>query len=564
MATISLPNDGWLFYIGGRSGASSVVGNDWSGGAVLRRVARQSFVAPSTGATSVSLTYHTNRGNGAFIPLRFYIGTDPDSHANAGPSYAYTGELTLGSDYLTHTGQADILLIPGQTYYIWVFPGSDEYGWYYGTRQNHTSTLVTSGAAMSDITSDNGTLGTEHTIKLTRYGTDMTHTLTAKCGSASLTIASGVKTDTVKWTPPISWAAQNTTETAVPVVITCTTYSGSTAVGSKSIGLSFSIPASVVPTATIATADAKGHLATYGSYVQGKSQLKVTVSADGAYGSEVISCVITCGNQTTAGTDVTFALPTSGSITVTAVVTDSRKRSATVSTKITVTAYAAPTVQITSAYRCDASGNENNEGSYGVAVFSASVTSLGAKNGAAYALKYRVRGTSSWTSIAISSLNGNYAPAGASQVFPADTTKMYEVCIVATDHFGSIESTYRVVGASFVLMESIRSLGSIGYGMRPTVAKAVFFGLKLMLFKGIKLTAAQVASWDVIDAALDAAVSNLEDGSIDFCLFRVGITYWHCILCKTDDELATAEFYSYAGRRRMILDGGTWQTAETI
>lgn len=566
MASISLTTADWLWYSGGKSGVSAVVGNDWdtANSAVIRRVGRISFTAPSTGATGVSLTFHTARGDGAFVPLRFFIGTDPDSHVNAGPNAQYTGELTLGSDYLTHTGQADILLVPNQTYYLWIFPDSDDYGWYYGYRTNYTSVLTTSGAAMSGITAEDGTLGTEHTIALTRYGSDMTHALTAVCGSESLEIASGVKTDTVTWTPPMEWAAQNTTGTAVAVTITCTTYSGNTAIGSTSLALTFGIPAEVTPTASIAASDTKGHLTTYGSYVQNKSQVQVDVTAAGIYGSTIKSCVITCGSQSASGTSATFSLPTSGSIAIKAVATDSRGRTAAVSVTITVSAYSPPTVQITSAYRCDEDGNEDDEGAYGIVVFNANITGLGGKNEAAYSLKYRVRGASSWSSISISALDGSYAPVGAAQVFPASAQSGFDVCIVAKDDFGSIESTYRVVPASFALWQVKRSIASIAFGMLATMANTISFGLKVMFHKGIKLTVVRIDSFDDIDAALDAAVANLEDHTMDFQLFQVGGSFWHCILFKTNSQYATAELYSYAGRRRKVLFDSAWKDLETI
>lgn len=132
------------FYSNGNSGASVVVGFE-SG---HRRVARYTFTAPSSGASGVAVTFHTaGRGSGSHIPIRYYIGADPDSHANAGPEYEYTGALTLQSDYVTFTGAAKVILVPGKTYYLWVFPGQDVFGWYSWQDYNDVSTLTTTGAA---------------------------------------------------------------------------------------------------------------------------------------------------------------------------------------------------------------------------------------------------------------------------------------------------------------------------------------------------------------------------------------------------------------------------------
>lgn len=144
MATIELLDP--VFYKNGKDGASVVVG--YEGGE--RRAVRYTITAPDVGAQSVNLTLHTaGRGGGEqakHIPLRFFIGTDPGSHANAGYDAEYTGQLMLEDDWLTFTGKADILLLPGQTYYLWVFPGEDTFGWYSWQRNGYVSTMETEGA----------------------------------------------------------------------------------------------------------------------------------------------------------------------------------------------------------------------------------------------------------------------------------------------------------------------------------------------------------------------------------------------------------------------------------
>ena len=147
MATIQLTDV--LFYKGGSSGGiSAVVGNGWENGGVVSRVARYTFTAPEVGANRVRLTFHiTGVAGGENIPVRFFIGTNPASHADAGPESPYTGELTLAEGWLIMTGEAEVLLLPGKTYYLWVFPGSEDYGCYTWTRAGYTSAMETEGAA---------------------------------------------------------------------------------------------------------------------------------------------------------------------------------------------------------------------------------------------------------------------------------------------------------------------------------------------------------------------------------------------------------------------------------
>lgn len=145
MATIQLTDV--LFYRNGVSGVTRIVGNE-TGTKAGRRVARYTFTAPASGASEESLTFHIGGvSDGAAIPVRFYIGTDPDSHANAGTESPYTGELTISGDWMKFTGKANALLLPGKTYYLWVFPATDTFGYYAWGRQNYTSTMELSGAA---------------------------------------------------------------------------------------------------------------------------------------------------------------------------------------------------------------------------------------------------------------------------------------------------------------------------------------------------------------------------------------------------------------------------------
>lgn len=130
MAAIDLSNV--RYYRGGVGGASGAVGNDWANNAVISRVARYTIQAPDKGAARVSLVFDADlHGDGSYIDLRYFIGTDPDSHANAGPDAEYTGQFALDTAYAKFTAAFDFTLLPGKTYYLWVFPASSKYGWYY-------------------------------------------------------------------------------------------------------------------------------------------------------------------------------------------------------------------------------------------------------------------------------------------------------------------------------------------------------------------------------------------------------------------------------------------------
>lgn len=448
------------------------------------RVARYSFISPSSGASHIDLSFTgMTFGDGTKKPLRFYIGTSDTDHADAGAGSSYTGEMSYSSN--TWSGSADIILQPTTVYYLWIFPSATTYGYWYWV--NCTASMTCNGGLKTVISCSNGTLGSSNTLTLTRYSSTFTHKITATCGTASMIISSNAQSDTVSWTPPIDWASQNVSAVKVSVTVTCETYNGSTSVGSTSAKLTMSIPSNVVPSVSLSVSDANGYLSTYGGYIQKKSVAKVISTSAGVYGSSIKSCVITCGSLSSSSNSGTFELPTSGTITVKAAVTDSRGRKASASTTITVIEYAPPTSQITTAYRCDSNGTANYEGTYVYAVFNAEVTSLSSKNTASYAFKYRVRGETSWTSISLSTISGEYTPIGVSQIFAADTTKSYEMCISVTDAFGTVDSQYRTVSPTSPFLDISRASNAMGLGYRAKKTNALSVGLYTEFLAGTSL-----------------------------------------------------------------------------
>ena len=142
MATITTSAP--YFYKNGSGGVSGVVGYESSS----NRVARYSFTSPSTGATAVSLTmpYVSSGGGSTSTEIRFYITTSSSSHTNAGASSGYHGtfSITLSEGVYWPTGSASVLLLPNTAYYLWCFPGSTTYGWWYW---DGAATINTSGGA---------------------------------------------------------------------------------------------------------------------------------------------------------------------------------------------------------------------------------------------------------------------------------------------------------------------------------------------------------------------------------------------------------------------------------
>ena len=308
-----------------------------------------------------------------------------------------------------------------------------------GTKSGSGSGTLTTIPRKSTLSVGDGTLNTDQTLKVTRNSSSFTHTITAKCGSASKTICTKSTSTSITFKPPIEWASQNTTGTSVSVTYTITTYNGSTSLGSNTYTKTCSIPSSVKPTVSMTVSDAMGYLSTYGGYIQGLSKIKVTLSASGSYSSTIKSYKTSAnGSSYTASSFTTGVVKTVGSNSVSTTVTDSRGRTGTASQSVTVLAYSAPKISSMSIYRAsNTSGTSDGNGAYLAVKFTSSYTSLSGKNTATYTLKYKKTTASSYTSKTLSSSEIS----SGLVTFEADTTSSYNVTLTLADKFNSVSSS---------------------------------------------------------------------------------------------------------------------------
>lgn len=224
--------------------------------------------------------------------------------------------------------------------------------WHSGFTSTYTpSSLTVSGTVnlpdiprASSVSASGLVLGSAGTLTVTRAVSTFTHTIKLKCGSAAqVTVVTKSSATSISYTPPLDWAAQNTSGISVNITAEITTYNGDAVVGTNTTTLTASIPASVKPTLSASLSDTTGYQPTYG-WVQGKSALKATFSAAGSYGSTIKAKSLTIGGKS-ASPDGANALTGSGTMAVVATVTDSRGRTASVTQNIAVNAYSGPVVQ---------------------------------------------------------------------------------------------------------------------------------------------------------------------------------------------------------------------------
>lgn len=186
-------------------------------------------------------------------------------------------------------------------------------------------------------------MGQEGTITLDPASNDFTHTITYNFGIRYFgTIATKTAERSIKWTPPKSLANVLTSAEAGKIHFRCTTYNGDTLIGSTDVWTKITVSPDTVPTVSVSLSDAAGYKNTYG-WVQNKSRVKASITAAGVMGSKIIDTVMTV-NGKVVDADAENSLPDSGNIPVKVVVTDSRKRTATYSTNLSVSAYTTPVI----------------------------------------------------------------------------------------------------------------------------------------------------------------------------------------------------------------------------
>lgn len=378
-----------------------------------------------------------------------YSGTNTVGISNNATKTLASGTTTIKHD---SNGKKTFSYSFSQQFSI-TFSGSN-----IGTKSGSGSGTLDTIARNSSLTAGNGTLGTAQTLTISRQDSSFTHTITYTCGSASGTIATKTTSTSVSFTPPLSLASQAPSATSVSVTLKMTTYSGDTSIGTVSKTITCSIPSSVKPTVSIAVSDAAGFLSTYGSYVQRKSKLKITITASGAYGSSIKSYTTAADGKTyTSASITTEVLSGSGSLTVTTKVTDSRGRTATASKTITVLAYDLPKITALSVKRCNSDGTINSGGAYLAVTFSAQITSLSSKNSAAYSIEYKKASETNFTTESLADLAGQFSVSNGVFIFAADIASSYEVRFIAKDSF--TETRRAASGSSASKLFSILAQG---------------------------------------------------------------------------------------------------------
>jgi len=327
-------------------------------------------------------------------------------------------------------------------------------GTYYEQITASATVTLDSIARASSVSAASATMGSSSTITISRASSSFTHTLSYSFGSASGTIATKTTATSVSWTPPLALANQIPKSATGTCTITCTTYNGSTSIGSKTCTMTLTVPASVKPTISSLTAERiDGAVpSSWGIYVQTKSKAKLTVNgAAGSYGSTISSYSISGGGFTGASSSLTTGfLNASGTITFTAKVTDSRGRVSDAKTvSITVEQYFTPYFERYTSQRCNSAGTLSDDGTYVLGNALYNRAPCGNKNTVSRAIYYKKASDTAWINAGVIFSSGDPIVFGGGNF---STEYSYDIRYTITDAFNTI-SVQDIVSTAAVVMD---------------------------------------------------------------------------------------------------------------
>lgn len=290
-----------------------------------------------------------------------------------------------------------------------------------------------------------------------RAASTFTHTLSYKLpnGSGGV-IAERTAATSVPWTVP-QFAEQLPNAVTGSVQISCVTYDGAgSALGTKTVTLTASVPAEAVPVigSVTVTETVEGLAERYGAFVQNKSRPAVTISAAGVQGSTVASITSTLDGRTYTGGSWTAAaaLSAAGALEIRTTVTDSRGRTASLSTAISVLAYTPPVITRFTAVRCGAGGSPADDGNFALLRYAYSVPALNGGNTAEMTVKAKRPAEETYQ---LELLTGAELEAETSAVSGQEVSASYgwDIQMSVRDSFGAVTTATVQLPSAEVIMD---------------------------------------------------------------------------------------------------------------
>ena len=327
--------------------------------------------------------------------------------------------------------------------------------------------------------------GSTAKMNITAYNSAYSHVVTWRFGSYSYAQSVAAGTTSASYTIPMNWLNAIPSATSGMATATLETLDASgNSLGTWTYPFTITAPASVVPTLSSVSAtpiNSNATINSWGLYVYGKSQAKMNINgAAGAYGSTIKSYSIETNpsiGSASASTLTTGILYKTGTITVTAKVTDSRGRSASATTTLYIYYYSAPYFTDNVAYRCNSSGTRDDaNGTYAYVKSSFSCYTLNGNNSVTASVTLKQVGGSNIATRSIASGTGYILGSGS---LVSDAT--YQTVVTLTDTLGSVTTYTGEINSAAYIMHIKKGGKAVGFGMAAGDDETVSFGWPIKL-----------------------------------------------------------------------------------
>lgn len=307
-------------------------------------------------------------------------------------------------------------------------------------------------------------------VGITRQNTAFLHTVNFVFGSYSQSFSS---IEYLKeYAPPMTWLNAIPNATSGKGTVTVTTYYGSISLGSNSKEFELVVPTSVIPSISSFTSSVvnPSQMSSWGVYVQGYSQAKLTIGASGSYGSTISEWYFD-GVSQSSNVKTTEAINQSGTVTFKAKVKDSRgSTSSEVPVSISVNEYSTPVLIKNLLKRCLSDETIDDEGTFVLANFTFLYSSCGGKNSISTKIYSREITAETWTD------NGTLTSGVNKKISSFDISKPYAIKVVSTDGVGN-EATYvDVIETSNAIIDILKGGNGMGLGMMASKADTLQIG----------------------------------------------------------------------------------------
>lgn len=370
---------------------------------------------------------------------------------------------------------------------------------------SHTWTLPTINrtSSISNNTSSSSRIdfGSAVTFTISRPSSSITHTLTYVENGTTYTIGTGLGASAT-YSFPTSYISNLLNSDIKEYVVTCTSSNGN--ISTTTVYLK--VPDSYKPSLSLTVSDENSITKGWGIWVQNRSKLKFTLTPTLSAGSPIKTYYTKINDVSYYDQTKTIdPLSLSGTVNISSSVTDGRNRTSTTQTKtLSVVAYSNPTFVKCEVVRCNSSGVEDNNGTYGKLKCSYNISACSNKNAKALVVKY---GTSQSKTVTISEYSATDKTSGSTYDFSGlSTTANHTFTFTLSDSFTSTEQSY-VMPPSFVLMSYYKGGKGITFGQIAT-AEGFHSHMNSTFHKGLTIPTGTMLGSENLKTKIETAVKG--------------------------------------------------------